>query len=367
MTKSRLILWCALLAAAGAAGVFATRFFGKRVADPDLTTPVLAIQRLQAGPVFYTPFARPFLVSLKPGLVVPEDRDAHSERATQFARALQNPALWRQLDRREHFDTLLLAGDLNPFRPLLTHLLETRDFSLVYLDQTSLLFRRAPVRQWSPDDFEAVRAKFSTRPAWEQAEFLAQAAGRMLVVNEVALAKRCLDEALEKDHKSASAWTQMGYYHERLKQWTDALSDADAALGIQEDFQPAMVLRAQALFATKRFDTAYGVTQRLVEMAPRDPSVLFLHARIAHQAHAYQSEVAALTTLIDLAEKEGQPVSGYRIYLGQAYASERKAQASLDAFEKVLDDGTITPDQRAYVVESIARIRSRAGGELTKP
>jgi len=330
-------------------------------ADREFATPVLAIQRIRSKPLFFTPPARPYLVAMRPDLLVPEDKADHSERALEFARALQNPVLFRQLDRRERFDTLLLAGDLNQFRPLLEHLLETRDFSLVYLDHTSLVFERAPARMWTPEDFEGVREKFSGRPAAEDAEFLAQAAGRLLAVNQPALAKRCLDEALGKDRKSVGAWTQSGYYCERVRQWDEALSDADHALEIQEDYQPAMVLRAQALFATKRFDTAYEVTGRLIEMAPRDPSILFLHARIAHQAHAYESEVGALKTLIELAEKMGQPAAGYRIYLAQAYASEGKAEPSLDEFEKVLTDETLSLEQREYVLDSIARIRSRVG------
>ncbi len=354
LKKMSLLRGGAVLAALAVAGVFATRFFAGHKIDPKLTAPVLAIRRIQSKPVFYTPAAREFLVSLRPDLLVPDDK--------RFAEALQNPALFRQIDRREHFDTVLLAGDLNPFRPLLKHLLETQDFSLVYLDHASLLFRRAPVRKWSPDDFEAIRANFSGEPAWEEAEFLAQAAGRLLAVNEPALAKRCLDEALEKDNKSVAAWTQAGYYAERLAHWDEALTDADTALAVQADYQPAMVLRAQALFATKRFDAAYDVTGTLVEQAPKDPSILFLHARVAHQDHAYVSEIAALKALIDLAEKQGQPLSGYRIYLGQAYASAGQAQPSVDVFEKVLEDPAISADQRAYVRESIARIRGRVGG-----
>lgn len=300
---------------------------------------------------------------MKPDLLASGDKEEHSQRAIDFARALQDPRVFRQLDRRERFDTLLLAGEVNQFRPLLEHVLDTQDFSLVYLDHTSFVFRRAPVRKWVPEDFEAVRQRFAGRPAREDAEFLAQAAGRLLAVSQPALAKNCLDEALAKDKKSAAAWTQSGYYSERMRQWDQALTDADTALEIQEDYAPAMVLRAQALFATKRYDTAYSVTEKLIDMTPRDPQILFLHARIAHQARAFQSEVAALKTLIELAQKAGQPAGGYRIYLAQAYASSRQTQSSLEEFEKLSSDDTLTVEQREYVLDSIHRIRTSEGAQ----
>jgi Tfp pilus assembly protein PilF len=348
-------------ALAAAAGFLAWPHSGGNAAARDLATPLLAVETLQGKPLFFTPPARALLVSLKPDLLLPDDREEHSQRGIEFARALQDPRVFRQLDRRDRFDTLLLAGDVNLFRPLLEHILDTRDFSLVYLDHTSFVFRRAPARKWAPEDFEAIRQKFAGRPAREDAEFLAQSAGRLLAVNQPALAKSCLDEALSKDRKSAAAWTQSGYYSERMRMWDAALTDADAALEIQEDYEPALVLRAQALFATKRYSTAYSVTEKLVEMAPGDPQILFLHARICHQARAFQSEVAALKTLVELAEKAGRPAAGYRIYLAQAYASARQTQSSLEEFEKLEGDDTLTVEQKAYVLDSIHRIRSSEG------
>ena len=94
--------------------------------------------------------------------------------------------------------------------------------------------------------------------------------------------------------------------------------------------------------------------------------MLFLHARIAHQAHAYQSEIGVLKTLIELARKEGAPVTGYRIYLAQAYASSGEANPSLEQFNMALTDESISVDQRAYITDSIARIRNRVGQSATQ-
>ena len=223
------------------AGLYVLRKAGP---DPELTTPVLALQAVAAKPLFYTPYAQPFLVASRPDLIVPEDRDKESSRSRQFALAMQNPGLWRQLDHKEHFETLLLAGP-NQFRPLIQHLLETKDFSLVYIDHTSLIFQRNAPRKWEPQDLERVREKFANRSNSAQAEFLAQAAGRLIWINETRLAKGYLDEALKKDRKNIAAWTQSAEYHLRLKQYDEGLSDADQALSLDETFLPAMVVRAQ--------------------------------------------------------------------------------------------------------------------------
>ncbi len=203
--------------AAGLLAALSARFIWPAKADPELTTPLLAVRALTAKPVFYTPYARPFLVASRPDLTVPDDRNKDSSRVEQFALAMQNPALWRRLDHKEHFETVLLAGP-NQFRPLVQHLLDTKDFSLVYVDHTSLIFQRNAPRKWDPQDLNVVREKFAHSSASSQAEFLAQAAGRLIWVNQPRLAKSYLDEAIRKDKKNVAAWTQSAEYHLRLKQ-----------------------------------------------------------------------------------------------------------------------------------------------------
>ena len=75
--------------------------------------------------------------------------------------AVQNPKLFRQLDRQHRFDTLLLVGDPSQYRPLLEHLLEAKDWTLQYLDHTSLIYRRSAETPWKPDDFVAIRERLA--------------------------------------------------------------------------------------------------------------------------------------------------------------------------------------------------------------
>ena len=45
-----------------------------------------------------------------------------------------------------------------------------------------------------------------------------------------------------------------------------------------------MTTKAQILFGAKRFEEALDISDQVVQQHPDDPSMLFLHATIAHQA-----------------------------------------------------------------------------------
>ncbi len=318
---------------------------------PELVTPKLAVAAVRGSSIFYTPEARDALRAQKPTLVNPTE-----ERA--FFQAEQNPALWRQLDHRLHFDALLLSGDANAYAPLLRHLLDSRDFVLTYLDQTSVIFSRRPAVEWSIGMLDAVKQQFAGA---QRAPFLVGAANKLLALGMTQQAKSYLDEAISLDGDSPDTRTQLALYHAQIGQWAQAMENCERALSSDKNYTPALNAKAQILFGSKRFNEALVVSRHIVEESPRDPSALFLDAKIAHQAHAYQHEIETLHALIELAERDGAPVSGYRIYLGQAYAADSQAQPSLEQFQKALDTGDLSPEQRKFVEESIARIKSRTG------
>src|SRR4029079_14758256 len=94
----------------------------------------------------------------------------------------------------------------------------------------------------------------------------------------------------------------------------------DRALDIDPNFIPGLACKVQTLFAMKRFSEAYKLSEQLVAFSPDDPSILFYHAKLAHEARAFDAEIEALQRLIALGERAGINVSGYRIYLAQAFA-----------------------------------------------
>ena len=112
------------------------------ITDPLVLTPAMALTDLKAHTLFYNAVARPWLLEKRPDLVPAEERAQPTPRVREMAQAVQNPKLFRQLDRQGRFDALLLTGDPSQYRPLLDHLLDAQDWKLTYLDHTSLIFRR---------------------------------------------------------------------------------------------------------------------------------------------------------------------------------------------------------------------------------
>lgn len=331
--------------------------------SPELSSLREAIDTLPGSArLYFTPNARAGLEQHATGAplaAAPYGTAAAAETVDrEFARAAQEPDFFRKLDRKHHFDAVLLAGDPGGYRPLLRHLIESRDWVFTHLDHTSIVFRRPPAELWREETIDEKKARFEK--AGDRAQFLAQAASRLLAAGRTGTAKRCLEEALSLDRKSPDVWTQLALHSATTGRWQEALVHANEALALDGDHPPALSAKAQVLYGLGRFDDALPVAEKVVAAFPHDPGMLFLHAKIAHEAHAYFREIESLRRLIALAEKQGQPASGYRIYLAQAHAAAGEARPALEEFEKAAATGDLSPEQRQFVQESIERIRSRA-------
>lgn len=319
---------------------------------PNVSTPLIAIESLDSRSLYFTASARALLAEKKPGLIVAgEQRD--------FLQAQWDPTLWRQLDHRYHFDTVLLCGDPGEFRPLLQHLIGTRDWTLTYLDHTSLIFRRPPAKPWSLDDFRALERKFANYSKPDRVVFLTQTAAKLLAIGQPAPARQQLEEALRLDRKSPETWTQLALYEVQRGKWQEALGNADRALEIDKNNARALATKAWIYYSTKQFNEALPLTERLVQAAPDDSNALFFHAKIAHGAHAYGEEIATLKHLIEIAERGHWARAGYRIYLGQSYARDGQAAAALEEFEKARAEGGLDSKLRSDLDALIQQIKNR--------
>lgn len=326
---------------------------------PQAATPEFAIRALAAKSLYYNGAARPWLLQWRPDLLTDEDRDEKSERTRAFVQAVENPKLFRQQDRKLRFDALLLVGDPSQYRPLLEHLLEAKDWTLAYLDHTSLVFRRDGSRAWEPADLGALAAKFPEKR--DRAAFFAQAALRLLAIRRGVDAKVCLDRAESLDGNLPEVWNGQAVHRMNRGEWTPALANANRALAIDADFLPALATKTQILYSTKKFSEAYDLSRRLVEAYPNDPGLLFYHAKISHEANALADEIRTLKRLIARAEAESQNASGYRIYLGQAYAKDGKAAPAIEEFTRALADADLPKEQRSFAEDTLAQVRERAG------
>jgi len=354
--------WQALAAAALLVGL--AMWFGRsyfRPANPLLETPVLALEAVQAKALYFNAGARPWLVARRPDLLTAEDRDDQSQRTKSFAQAVLVPKLFRQLDRQDRFDALLFIGDPSQYRPLLDHLVETKDWSLSYVDHFGMIFRRGVPRPWKVEDLQPIRERFAAASSHERASFLAQTAIKLVAVREFTAGKTLLDEATQLDPRLPDAWNGVAIYHMHRGEFREAFASAERALALDKAHLPAIATKTQLLFATKNFSEAYALSKQLIERLPHDPNLLFYHAKIAHEAHAYKAEIEVLKRLIARAEAEQRPVSGYQLYLAQAYTAASDAPRAIDAFMRVLNDPDLPQDQRDFARENIARIKKRTG------
>lgn len=332
-----------------------------RKENPLLATPRLAVERLSAKNLYYNGPARPWLLALRRDLLQPDDLDGSPARVRGFTQAVENPKLFRQLDRQHRFDVLLLCGDPSQYHPLLEHLLETKDWSLRYLDHTSLVFRRDEASSWSVADLQPVRDLLKKATPRARAAFLAQVASKLVAVARPGDGKQLLDEAMQVDPKSAEVWNGLAIYHLSRGAASEALGHVERALQLDKNSLAALATKTQILYATKRFSEAYAVSSTLVEKRGNEPGLLFYHAKIAHEAKAFKAEIAALEKLIAQARQSQLPISGYQLYLAQAYAAANQAKPAVENFAAVLRDPDLPADQRAFAQQTMEQVRSRAG------
>jgi tetratricopeptide (TPR) repeat protein len=324
-----------------------------------LATPLLAIEALHAKSLYFNDAARPWLLAHRPDLLTEEDQLGTSERSRGLIQAVQNPTLFRKLDRRFHFDALLLTGDPSQYRPLLDHLLQTKDWTLTYLDHSSLIFRRDNSQPWQPEALATLRPQFTTRS--EQAVFLAQAASKLLAVKMPEPAKALLEEAERLDSHALEIRSALAIYYSNRGEWSKAMSQVDRALAQDKDYAPAIGTKTQILYSTKRFDEALTLSTKLLATQPDNPSLLFYHARIAKERHAFEIETEVLRKLIALAELENHPTATYRVFLGQSLAKQGQAQPAIAEFTRALADPDLPADQRKFASELLTQIKTRAG------
>ena len=344
---------CALLAP----GIFLAACREPRtLLSPDITTPALAAGTLDPQSLYFTISARDYLLKKKPEWI--SSRDSASDRR-DFMRAEADPAAWRLLDHKYHFDALLLCGDPGEYRRLLQYLLQAKDWTLTYLDHTSLIFKRSPAKPWTVEDFNALQQKFANYPKADRAMYLMETGAKLLAVGQYGMAKQQLDASLALDSKSAETWAQLAYYELVNTHYDKAMDDVGRALSLEKDNGHALALKAQIYYATRRFNDALLVSQELVKATPDDQNVLFFHAKIAHEAHAYDQEILTLKHLLEIVEKEHQPTAGFHIYLAQAYARKDEISAALEEFQNALNAGDLSDEQIKYINESMTTLKSR--------
>lgn len=309
--------------------------------------------------VYFNGAAFPGLVRAAPGWLAVGDRVAASERVRSMAQAALNPKLFRQLDRQERFEVLLLVGDPVQFRPLLEHLVKTQDWALDRVDPWSLVYRRGGVETFTMETIWKEVDRWKGASTGVRAMAAAAIAERLVAAGRFEAAGELLEASQKWAPANAAVCTAEGWYRLARGEWKQAVAAADKALRSEKTYRPALSVKAQGLYFSKKFEEAYQLSRVLLEEAPEDPVMLFTHAKISHEVHAFQEEVEILRHLIALAEREKRSTCWYEVYLGQALAAIGKGAEALQNFDKALADPDLPADQRDFAKSAREKVYLR--------
>lgn len=319
----------------------------REAAQPTLTVGALPAD----GPVYINPQGRA-LARFATSLPM---RSSEGE----ILRLAREPRLWRAQDRKVRYRAAWLLGDKADYAPLARHLGESPDWRLAAVDAAGLLFLRAPRTE-----------EFATEPAQEMARSLVGAANRsgFLAASALScLAAQALPEAGElsrasvrKSDLSSTSAAARALVLLSLGQVDEALMQSERSVKLTPASSAAWAARAETLLHAGRVDEAYAAAQRAAELAPGDEGSLWLAARAANAARAFQREAEILEQLVALTEGRGADAGFYELYLGQSYAKQGLARPALRALEKAAAAPGLTDEQRSELQEEIARVRESA-------
>lgn len=320
-------------------------------AERDLlaTTPQLALERLQkleAKAVFFNGGAVAGIFAAWPSWLTEEDRTIRSPRVRGMAQAALSPKLFRQLDRQEHFDAILLCGDPIQYKPLHEHLLQSGDWALDWVDPFSVVYVRGSSVSFSEEKISEVLARWDSAPDQRKAYAFACVSEKLVAAHRKEAGAKILEKAHQVSEGVAEVWVAEGHFRLARGEMEKAVAAADRALRLDKRDRGAKSVKAQGLYFSRRFEDAYLLSKELLDDAPEDPVMLFNHAKISHEVGAIEEEISILRKLIRIAVKEGRSASWFRVYLGQALGMTGKGKEAIQEFDLALADPDLPEDQR---------------------
>jgi tetratricopeptide (TPR) repeat protein len=269
----------------------------------------------------------------------------------------REPSLWRAQDRRVRYRAVWLLGNKSDYAPLARHLGESPDWRLAAADATGVLFVRGPREEI-----------FATEPAKDKARAMIGAANRsgfLAATSLSCLAAQFLPEAGElsaaavrRTDRSSSVAAARARVLISLGQPREALLESERAVTLEPDSAEAWQVRAEALLHAGLNDEAYAAGNRAMELAPGDVGALWLAARCANAARAFQSEAGILEQLTALSMARGGDAGFYQLYLGQSYARQGLTRPALRALQKAAEAPGLSDEQRRELEQEIADLRS---------
>lgn len=269
---------------------------------------------------------------------------------------LLDPDLWRTSGADRQYDAVLLAGPPVGYEAFARRLARHPGWHADPVSPAGVTFRRSG----SPRQADRVVEIEPWEDSPAAAVLLARLGQLLLFLEQRGMAREVIDQAVERGGpRSEEPWIAMAMWEAGREAWPETYQAAGRALRQNPRSMAALNLAVRSLMHMQHYHEAYPVSARLVLLNPSHPTLLYLHAAVCREAGARQEEIETLERLIDLALEAGQPVAGYRIFLGQAHAAAGHAAEALAIFRKVADDPDAAEGQRDYALEVLPRIEEQ--------
>ena len=272
----------------------------------------------------------------------------------------REPSLWRAQDRQSRHTAAWLLGEKSDYAPLARHLGESPDWRLAAVDAAGVLFVRAP----RSAEFATEPAQQMARGMWggaNRSSFLAGASLACLAAGALPEAGELSAAAVRHSDLSAPATATRARVLVSLGDVRGALEQSERAIRLDPSLPLAWEVRTEALLHAGLTDDAYAAAQQAAVLAPGDAGTLWLAARAANAARAFQTEAELLERLVALTTARGGDAAFYRFYLGQSYAKQGLARPALREFEAAAAAPGLSADQRRELEEEMALIRNNPG------
>jgi hypothetical protein len=273
--------------------------------------------------------------------------------------AARDPDAWRRLQRERRFDAVLLAGNWSEIAPLAKHLRESGDFAIAKVDSWGIVFRRGSDDGWQAPAAETLVAQIGDPQ--KAASELSQMAMMLQVLGEGRAARQYLTAANKLAPGDSLILARAATVDLMRGRLAEAVAGAEEVLRQEPDHVIALQIKAQALAKAGAIDEAWAVAEELVQKAsPKDMVSFLLHARLAHEARAYQREQESLERLVALADQARVPALPYRVLLSQVYAKRGLGRQALEQLTIIRADPTLAESEQADIDTSIETLK-RAG------
>ena len=342
--------WGLLIAAFVVAGLGAFEAFQASrsdIRDIRLLAPVDLLEQAGEGRVFLNAPGLSAARLLSSGLA------SRAPDAQSIRDLASSPVRWREEDRSDPFQSILLAVPLEDSRPLVEMLNSSREWHLAKIDNQGLLYQRGEERKHTSSAEPIFANKRDT------ALHDAQTAMVMHFLGKNKYAREWTSKARQTAPRDPLVLTQSATLAAALKQWPTTKKEAELALKEDPSSTQARYLLALALLETGNISGAAGESATLSAKASNTPSVLWLQARISREANDPTTEIAALEKLLALAQKQKEEPTIIHIHLAQAWAKRGFATQALENYNAALR-GNLTPAQRKELENAKGTIQDRA-------